>query len=147
MAEISRRNVLTAGAVGVAGAALAACGSSDSASVAEQSPAQPDPAASPAIAGEPIIATADVPVGGGKIVDMGQTKIVVTQPEAGTFVGLSAVCPHQGCLCSSISDGRISCPCHGSQFAIADGAVLQGPATTGLEAVAVSVNGDQVVLD
>lgn len=147
MAEISRRNVLTAGAVGVAGAALAACGSTESSPATEVSQPPADPAASPAIAGEPVIATADVPVGGGKIVDLGQTKIVVTQPEAGTFVGLSAVCPHQGCLCSSVADGRISCPCHGSQFAIADGAVLQGPATTGLEAVPVSVDGDQVVLD
>jgi Rieske Fe-S protein len=61
-------------------------------------------------------------------------------------VGLSAVCPHQNCLVNEVTDQKIICPCHGSEFSITDGAVIQGPATSGLSSVAVSVNGDQVVL-
>ena len=53
--------------------------------------------------------------------------MVVTQPQAEQFVGLSAVCPHQGCLVNEVADQVIVCPCHGSQFSITDGSVVQGP--------------------
>jgi Rieske Fe-S protein len=72
--------------------------------------------------------------------------MVVTQPTAGEYVGLSAVCPHQGCLVNQIENQVIVCPCHGSQFSIVDGSVVQGPATTGLESIPVEVAGDQIVL-
>ena len=100
----------------------------------------------PAASGSALVATADVPVDSGVIVDSGQTKVVVTQPTQGEFVGLSAVCPHQNCLVNKVDGTTISCPCHGSQFSITDGAVIQGPATTGLTPVNVTVDGDQVVL-
>lgn len=102
--------------------------------------------ASPATSGEGLVAVADVPLEGGVIVDSGQTKVVVTQPTQDDFVGLSAVCTHQGCLVNEVTDQRILCPCHGSQFSITDGSVLQGPATSPLPPVAVKVDGDQVVL-
>ena len=72
--------------------------------------------------------------------------MVVTQPAPEEFVGLSAVCPHQGCLVNEIVDSTIVCPCHGSEFSITDGAVIQGPATTGLTSVPVKLDGDQIVL-
>lgn len=145
MTDVTRRQVMAVGAVGAAGVVLAGCSSNDDASTV---PAQSEPAAgaSPASTGEVLVATSEVPVEGGVIVDAGQTKVVVTQPTDGDFVGLSAVCPHQNCLVNQVTDQKIICPCHGSQFSITDGAVIQGPATTGLSPVAVSVNGDQVVL-
>lgn len=145
MAEVTRRQVVAVSALGVAGVALTACGGGDQGSSTTPTQ-QSSPAGSPAAAGQSIVATADVPVEGGVIVDAGQTKVVVTQPTAGDFVGLSAVCPHQNCLVNEVTDQKIICPCHGSEFSITDGAVIQGPATTGLSPVAVSVNGDQVVL-
>lgn len=72
--------------------------------------------------------------------------MVVTQPQAEQYVGLSAVCPHQGCLVNEVADQVIVCPCHGSQFSITDGSVVQGPAMTGLSPVPVVVDGDQIVL-
>ena len=56
------------------------------------------------------------------------TQVVVTQPSEGVFTGFSAICTHQGCLVTSVADGVIDCPCHGSAFSISDGAVLSGPA-------------------
>lgn len=146
MADLTRRNVLTAGAIGVAGAALVGCSSGDDASPAATEPASAAPETSPAQTGGEVTAVSDVPLDGGVIVDSGETKMVVTQPTAGEYVGLSAVCPHQGCLVNQIENQAIICPCHGSQFSITDGAVIQGPATTGLESIPVKVSGDQIVL-
>jgi nitrite reductase/ring-hydroxylating ferredoxin subunit len=147
--SITRRNVLAAGVAGAAGVTLAACGGdgesepSDAGGQAEPTAA---PATGPAATGDALVPAADVPVEGGVIVDSGETKVVVTQPTVGEYVGLSAVCPHQNCLVAEVSDQRIICPCHGSQFSIADGSVIQGPATEGLSSVAVEVDGDQIVL-
>ena len=60
------------------------------------------------------IAAADIPVGGGKVFD--KLKVVITQPTAGDFKAFSAICTHQGCLVSTVGNGRINCPCHGSSF-------------------------------
>ena len=87
--------------------------------------------------------TAEVPDGGGKIID--GKNIVITQPEAGTFKGFSAVCTHQGCIVSTVSGGTINCPCHGSKFSIKDGSVVNGPATSPLPPVAITVDGTSIV--
>lgn len=149
MTDTTRRAVLGAGALGAAGLALAACGSSSDSSAEStgQPSAQPSAQPSgPATPGETLVPAADVPVGSGVIVDSGQTQVVVTQPVEGEFVGLSAVCTHQGCVVSQVDSDGISCPCHGSKFSIADGSVLQGPATQPLPAVDIAVDGDLVVL-
>ena len=54
---------------------------------------------------------------------------MVTQPTRGRVQGFTAVCTHQGCLVSSVSDGTINCACHGSKYSIEDGDVESGPAT------------------
>ncbi|MEJ8644922.1 Rieske (2Fe-2S) protein [Streptomyces sp. MS1.HAVA.3] len=90
--------------------------------------------------GEAITKTADVPKGGGTVLK--DKKLVVTQPTAGSFRCFTAVCPHQGCLVNKVEDGTIDCPCHGSKFAIADGAVTKGPATKGLAEKKITVAAD-----
>ncbi|MFN8185103.1 MAG: Rieske (2Fe-2S) protein [Candidatus Nanopelagicales bacterium] len=148
MSDLTRRNVLAAGALGVAGAALAACSSGEDTGTTSPSeaPSSAPPSAAPAATGQALVAASEVPLEGGVIVDSGQTKVVITQPQPNEFVGLSAVCPHQGCLVNKVADSLIMCPCHGSEFAIADGAVVQGPAQTGLTSVPVKLDGDQIVL-
>jgi Rieske Fe-S protein len=146
MADLTRRNVLTAGTIGVAGVALVGCSSGDDTATTPTADSSAGPETSPAQTGQEVTAVSDVPVDGGIIVDSGETKMVVTQPTAGEYVGLSAVCPHQGCLVNQIENQVIICPCHGSQFSIVDGSVVQGPATTGLESIPVEVSGDQIVL-
>ncbi|MPZ25435.1 MAG: Rieske 2Fe-2S domain-containing protein [Micromonosporaceae bacterium] len=72
---------------------------------------------------EPLTSADEVEVGGGVI--LASESVVVTQPTAGTFKGFSAACTHEGCTVSSIRDGIIHCACHGSQYSIEDGSVLQ----------------------
>jgi Rieske Fe-S protein len=129
-----RRQVLRgAAAVGIAGAgivALAACsGASDTASTAS----------GPVTLGP----TSDIPVGGGKLYRA--QRVVVTQPTAGSFKAFSAVCTHAGCVVDGVSNGVISCPCHGSQFKVTDGSVAQGPAQTALPSIPVAVQNGKLV--
>jgi len=71
--------------------------------------------------------------------------IVLTRDASGSVHGVSAICTHQGCTVAAPKGGIVSCPCHGSKFDAATGRVLRGPATRPLPAIAVHVQGDQVV--
>jgi Rieske Fe-S protein len=106
-------------------------------------PASPSPGGA-ATNGPPVLArTADIPVGGGKI--LADKKIVITQPRAGSFIAFTAVCTHQGCTVDSLAGGTINCPCHGSKFSIADGSVVKGPAPSPLAPVSIKVQGTSIV--
>jgi Rieske Fe-S protein len=74
----------------------------------------------------PVTGTSAIPVGGGAIFP--QAGVVITQPEAGIFLGFDSTCPHQGCTVRAVAAGTINCFCHGSRFRIADGSVAGGPA-------------------
>ena len=161
----SRRDVLrTAGLVVVSGGAaltLAACGGEGQAGAPVPTSAAPSSAASSSAAGSPSasaspsgsassaaapdgpsVATADVPVGGGVILD--DADYVVTQPAKGTYKAFSKICTHQGCPVSKVEDGVIKCPCHGSEFSIEDGSVEQPPAGKPLAESATTVVGAKV---
>jgi nitrite reductase/ring-hydroxylating ferredoxin subunit len=150
---LGRRRLLGgAAALGLAAPILAACGSSSDASSSTDgsgggsgpsSPGNGGGSGGSGSSGAGLVATADVPVGGGVILQ-GQ-KVVVTQPTKGDFHAFSAVCTHQGCIVASISGGTITCPCHGSQYSIKDGSVLGGPAPAPLPGVKVTVKGGEVV--
>ena len=160
---IGRRTALMGmGAVGVAGL-LAACGGDDEPSTGSAPPATTEPDTEPSAepspeattpseepappdeepAAEALATTADVPVGSAFIND--GAGVVVTQPAAGTFLGFSATCTHQGCAVTEIDGDLITCTCHGSQYSAADGSVVTGPATEPLAPVAVVVEGDQIL--
>jgi Rieske Fe-S protein len=70
-------------------------------------------------------------------------RVVVTRD--GDIRAFSAVCTHQGCTVATVADGVISCPCHGSRFDAATGAVVGGPATRPLPVVPVEVRDGVVV--
>ncbi|MFF7985622.1 Rieske (2Fe-2S) protein [Streptomyces sp. NPDC007901] len=152
----ARRTVMAAaGAAGLA-AALTACGSSDDDSSSTTNGAADTGAGSTtqdsngsggstaAAGGTALAKTTDIPEGGGTIYK--DQAVVVTQPTAGTYKAFATKCPHAGCPVTSVANGAIVCPCHGSQFSIEDGSVKKGPATTGLTAANITVSGDQITL-
>ncbi|MDX2851474.1 Rieske (2Fe-2S) protein [Actinacidiphila glaucinigra] len=150
-APTRRAVVAGVGAAGLA-AALAACGDSND-SAGAYSPAAPPQGGDQGAGGSApagggaeaaLAKTSEIPVGGGKI--FADKKVVVCQPEAGSFKAFSAICTHQGCAVNEIAGGTINCPCHGSKFSIKDGSVANGPATQPLAAANIKVEGDSVAL-
>lgn len=70
---------------------------------------------------------------------------IVICPQQGQYVAYDAVCPHAGCTVGYFASANlIACPCHGSEFDVETGDVVQGPATRGLTKfdVTVGTNGD-----
>jgi Rieske Fe-S protein len=132
-----RRAVIVSACLGMLATVVAACsGSSKTPASSEASSAGAAGSTTPG----PLAKTADVPVGSG-VID-GDT--VITQPTAGVFKGFSSVCTHAGCNVNAITDGKIVCPCHGSEFNL-DGTVAKGPAKTPLDPKPVTVQGDSIV--
>ncbi len=136
---MKRRDVLKAGAVT---GALAVVGVSVGACASESTSTETAGTESAGAMSAGTIALADIPVGGGVVV--AEPPVVLTQPTAGEVKAFTSVCPHQGCLVSEVSNNEIYCPCHGSKFSSLDGSVIQGPATEGLAAAAVTVDGTNV---
>lgn len=124
---LQRRQLLVAaGALGVGVPLLAACGPDEKKDTPPES-------------GTELTTTGEVPVGGGVIIG----NVVVTQPTEGDFRAFSAVCTHARCLVTKV-DTSIVCPCHGSKFALFDGAVEQGPANDALPSVAIDVKASTI---
>jgi nitrite reductase/ring-hydroxylating ferredoxin subunit len=143
----AHRRVLLAGLGGLgAVGVLAACGDDAPATTPAQNQAQspgqsmvptlPSPTGSAKLA-----ATADVPVGGGVVVD----GLLIVQPERGTFKAYDAACPHKGVLVTAPENGIAKCPAHSSTFSITDGAKIAGPSQTGLKAIPVKVDGANIM--
>jgi nitrite reductase/ring-hydroxylating ferredoxin subunit len=126
----TRRGLLVGtGLAGVAGA-LAACGGTEPAGGAQ--------------AGAGLVKTADVPVGGAKI--LAEQGVVVAQPQEGTWQAFSSKCTHRGCDVDKVEGNAVVCPCHGSKFSLADGSVAGGPAPKPLEKKEVKVEGEWIKL-
>jgi Rieske Fe-S protein len=138
------RRALLAGAGATCAAMLAGCTTYD-ASNGGVTPATSGTATSAggsATAATALAATSQIPDGGGKIIDA--ERIVITQPQSGSFRAFTVICTHAGCFVNSVSNGTINCPCHGSRFSITDGSVVQGPATRPLAPIAINVEGTSI---
>jgi Rieske Fe-S protein len=157
--KISRRTLAGLAAAGVGVPLLAACSSEepdrDATDTSGTSGTSSDPTSSAtadaptdgtssSAADDALTSTSEIEVGGGEI--FADQEVVVTQPSAGEFKCFTAVCSHQGCLVSSVSDGTINCDCHGSQYSIEDGSVITGPATFPLAEEKITVSGDSISL-
>ena len=65
---------------------------------------------------------------------------------AGAVYAIDDTCPHRGC---PLSDGdldgtTLTCRCHGSQFDVRTGALVRGPATTGVRSYPVAIEDGEV---
>lgn len=147
--DVTRRAVMAGTGALAVSATLAACSSSGESAPSAQAPREPAAPAAPdappaGSSGQPLADTADIPVGGGKVFE--SQEVVVTQPAPGEFKAFSAVCTHQGCTVNKVASGTIDCPCHGSKYAIADGSVVNGPASRPLAQRQITVSGDTIQL-
>ena len=75
-----------------------------------------------------------------------ENYIVVHQNETTTV--LSSHCTHLGCKINKLQNGRLACPCHGSEYDL-DGKVLKGPAYKNLEKLPskISHDGTQIEIE
>ncbi len=103
----------------------------------------------PAAAGTRIGLASQVPVGGAATFTDPATGDpgLVLQLTKDQFVAYDAVCPHAGCTVGYSPGAKlIVCPCHGSEFDPATGAVVSPPAPRGLTPIHVAVNTDGSLL-
>jgi cytochrome b6-f complex iron-sulfur subunit len=132
---LSRRAVLAAGGA-VAGVTLAGCGDGG------EAPTTGDPAAEATT----LANVSDIPVGGAIAASSASAgDVLLTQPVEGQIHAFSAVCTHAGCAVEP-AEGELDCPCHGSVFDLATGAVLGGPAQDPLPEVSIEVTADGSVV-
>ncbi len=72
-------------------------------------------------------------------------KITVANVD-GTFYAFDDTCTHMRCSLAGgdLEETTVICPCHGSEFDVRNGAVLQGPAREPVESYEVRVEGGSV---
>jgi len=151
------------GAVAGLGRALSSSPTRDAAATTTTTTAPPATTSTTAAAGGTTSTTAplpkgtsigpatQVPVGGSAAFNDPKTgdPSLVIQQTADEYKAFDAICPHAGCTVAYQASARlIACPCHGSEFNARTGAVIQGPATSGLTAIKVvkGSNGDLYVV-
>jgi 3-phenylpropionate/trans-cinnamate dioxygenase ferredoxin component len=90
----------------------------------------------------------DVGTGQLRAFDVEGTKVSVANAN-GTLYAFDDTCTHMGCsLAQGELDGTtVTCPCHGSQFDVASGKVLRGPAQRPVRSRAVQVEGDTLLAE
>ena len=147
LAHPSRRHVVAAVASAGGLVALAACSSGSSSSAASDGSAGSAGGGGSAggAAGTVLTPLSGVPVGSAvSAKDSAGNPLLVAQPSAGKVVAFSAICTHQGCTVAPAGT-KFQCPCHGSMYDAATGAVLRGPAPRPLTQVPVHVASGNVV--
>ncbi|MFB9903849.1 Rieske (2Fe-2S) protein [Allokutzneria oryzae] len=131
---MTRRNVLC----GLVGLTVAGCGGGGTRPAAGTGTAKP---------GTALVGLSELPVGGGKLVDVpGGGRLLIVRTRAGQVRAFDPRCPHTGSIVSAPAGGQVDCPTHGSTFDAETGDLRKGPATTGLTPVGVRADGDRVVL-
>jgi Rieske Fe-S protein len=154
--RVPRRDFIRLGAVlglGVAGSSvLAACGGGGGGSAQggktekkQASGGTTDPMVG---TGDPIVEAAFLPAGFAfpfTVAETGKPAILVHLKDD-SWAAYSAVCTHAGCEVGyQVEKPLLRCPCHGSGFDPADGAVANGPAKKPLQKIEVKVKGANVV--
>lgn len=135
---LSRRRVMTAGAVGVGALVLAGC------STKKKTPAATGTNPSGTSGGGGLAKVSAIPVGSAVSATADGNPVILSQPTAGTVVGFSAICTHRGCTVAPAGK-ELHCPCHGSIYDAATGAVKGGPAPSPLHKFAVHVAAGEVI--
>ena len=96
-----------------------------------------------------VAGTGDLAPGELKRVEIGDVALCLAHVKDGGFCAVADLCTHEEV---ELSDGwldgdEIECPMHGSRFNARTGAVRGLPANKPVQAYAVEVDGDDVVVD
>ena len=94
--------------------------------------------------------SSDFPTGTAKVFESGRTtglvaSIVLIRDSSG-LRALSAECPHAGYVVITNGGPELLCPAHNSLFSAKNGAVLRGPANSGLKSYEVTETGGEIYL-
>jgi 3-phenylpropionate/trans-cinnamate dioxygenase ferredoxin subunit len=83
-----------------------------------------------------------------KAFDVGDLKIAVARV-GDKLLAFSDTCTHRKCPLSKgeLEASIVTCPCHGSQFDVSSGAVLNGPAEDPVGIYQVRVEGEEVQVE
>ena len=87
----------------------------------------------------------DLEEGGMRAFDVQGTTIAVANVK-GTFHAFDDTCTHRQCSLAQgdLEETTVTCPCHGSEFDVRSGEVLEGPAREPVETYEVRVEGSNL---
>jgi nitrite reductase/ring-hydroxylating ferredoxin subunit len=90
----------------------------------------------------------DLRVGEMRAFDVRSTKIAVANV-GGAFHAFGDTCTHMGCSLAEgdLEENTVICPCHGSEFDVRSGEVLQGPAREPVETYETRVEGGSLEVE
>jgi len=83
-----------------------------------------------------------------RFVDVAGAKVSLADADGHVFA-FDNICTHQGCSLAGgeLQGTTVTCPCHGSQFDVASGAVLRGPALRPVRCRSVQIQGEDVLVE
>lgn len=92
--------------------------------------------------------TDELPEGGQMHVDLNGEEILLCRHE-GNYYAIAFYCSHEefGLEGGEMAGGCITCPYHGAEFDLRDGAVLATPATEGIKTYPVRVEHGAIAID
>lgn len=93
----------------------------------------------------PVGRTDEIPDGEIRSYQVGGESVAVANA-GGSFHAFGDVCTHKQCQLSEgdLDGTTVTCPCHGSQFDVTTGNVLNGPATLPVGSYEVSEEGGEL---
>jgi nitrite reductase/ring-hydroxylating ferredoxin subunit len=90
----------------------------------------------------------DIASGEMRVFDVAGTKVNIASV-GGQLHAFDDTCTHRACsLAKGKLDGTtVTCPCHGSQFDVTTGEVLQGPAQQPVRSRLVQIEGESLLVE
>jgi nitrite reductase/ring-hydroxylating ferredoxin subunit len=90
----------------------------------------------------------DIAEGAMRAFDVDGTKVNISHA-SGRFFAFDDTCTHAGCslAAGTLNATIVTCACHGSQFDIADGSVVRGPAQRPVRSRRVEVRGSELMTE
>ncbi len=91
--------------------------------------------------------TSEIPVGGAKVVRVGDRQVAIFKVKEGELHAIDNICPHQGApLGEGYLDGhKVTCPWHAWEFDIRNGACTTVPQDR-IKSYKIKLEGDDILI-